>query len=135
MYELHRYESTQKGTLGKLVGFSVPLFTVEPPWRSNRPNVSCIPEGIYTLTPHQSPTFGKCVRIVGGTVSPESGKGERTHILIHPANWAHQLQGCIAPGTGRASSDKGPMVTNSRDAVRTILNELPDIGYLEVSWS
>lgn len=72
-------------------------YTIELPWRDNKRQVSCIPEGTYTLGRHNGSKFGLCpiVRNVPG----------RSGILFHAANDADdsdgsaQLQGCIAPVT------------------------------------
>ena len=63
--------------------------TIERPWLHNKPNVSCIPAGTYTIEPVDSPKFGLTyeVKDVIG----------RTHILFHKANRPSELQGCIAP--------------------------------------
>lgn len=73
--------------------------TVERPWKQNQKGVSCVPEGIYQLVPHQSNKFGKCYALDGEEHGVTIwGPSQRTHILIHKANKASQLQGCIAPG-------------------------------------
>jgi hypothetical protein len=73
--------------------------TIERPWLQNKKGVSCIPEGLYKLIPHQSPRMGNCYALEseehGVTVY---GPSQRTHILIHKANKVSQLEGCIAPG-------------------------------------
>ena len=63
--------------------------TMERPWLNNKPFVSCIPAGVYTISPVDSPKFGLTYEIkdvIG-----------RTHVLIHKANKPSQLEGCIAP--------------------------------------
>lgn len=73
--------------------------TVEREWLNNEKNVSCIPAGVYSVKPHDSPRFGKCYSLenknVGVTVY---GPSQRTHCLIHTANFPNELQGCIALG-------------------------------------
>lgn len=64
------------------------ILTLEKPWRNNRKNRSCIPEGIYTI---ERNTTGKH-QFYGVTNVPS-----RTFIEIHPANKQDQLAGCIAP--------------------------------------
>ena len=40
----------------------------------------------------------------------------RDRILVHSANYPHQLEGCIAPGTGRGRKDNELAVWSSRKA-------------------
>lgn len=66
-------------------------YTVEDGWRDNRPNVSCIPDGIYRVVPRR---FNK-----GGYDAWEIlDVPGRDQIKIHAANTALDVQGCIAPG-------------------------------------
>ncbi|ELJ8641941.1 hypothetical protein RUK84_002910 [Vibrio cholerae] len=76
------------------------LKTVERPWKNNEAGISCVPEGTYDLLPHESPKFGKCYALSAPTLGVTVyGPSQRSHILIHKANYAEQLEGCIAPGT------------------------------------
>ncbi|MBT1708743.1 hypothetical protein KK062_10935 [Fulvivirgaceae bacterium PWU5] len=78
-------------------------YTIELPWLQNRRNVSCIPEGRYTLRKRLTAKRGLHLLVVDVP--------GRSCILIHPANHAKtELQGCIAPvleltgpGSGRQS--------------------------------
>lgn len=76
------------GTLelnGKLV-----CYTIELPWRDNKPQVSCIPEGTYMLVKRYSDKFKHHLLV--------QDVPDRSLILIHPANNAElELKGCIAP--------------------------------------
>lgn len=86
-------------TVGKLYVDGVVLFnTMEKPWKNNEPMISCIPAGVYELNPCVSPKFGKtyCLENTDLGVSHHSNT-KRTHILIHKANMASELHGCIAP--------------------------------------
>lgn len=104
-------------TNGTLYCGDLELQTLERPWLDNRSFVSCIPEGHYVLSPWVSPKFGNCYIVDGGTVGKTSR--ERTHILIHAANYVSQLNGCIALG----DSWHGDMLLNSKRSV----NKLYDI--------
>lgn len=100
------------------------LKSVERDWLDNKANISCIPAGTYTLTPHNSPKFGKVYALENKELGVSiSGSTQRTHILIHSANYASQLQGCIALGTTFA--DKFG-VGNSRKAM-AIFESLLDL--------
>lgn len=74
---------------------------VEREWNNNQPNISCIPQGEYTLVPHHSPRFGDCYALVAPSLGVTiHGPSLRTHILFHVANLPEQLEGCLAPGMG-----------------------------------
>lgn len=94
------------------------FYTLEPPWRNNKPFVSCIPDGAYLIESWESPTHGKCYIVSGGTVGKT--EGNRTYILFHPANKVHELQGCIALGLGMS----GDNLTKSAAAIKLFLDEL-----------
>lgn len=73
-------------------------YTIERKWLNNKPSVSCIPEGVYDLTPTISPKFGQTYCVTNSMLGVSlSGQTTRTHILFHKANKPSQLQGCIAP--------------------------------------
>jgi hypothetical protein len=69
--------------------------TIERGWHDNRPGQSCIPSGVY-----------KCVRDFyhdGGYPAFEiMNVPDRQRVLIHIANFSHQLKGCIALGREHA---------------------------------
>ena len=100
---LQREGSTAHGTPGALTanGLPGPLQIMEPPWRDNRRNVSCIPAGAYGVVPHVSPRFGRCLLV--------TGVPERSHILFHAGNVGGDVEkgyhththGCLLPGLRR----------------------------------
>ena len=104
---------TPLGTLGRLAAGDLSLWTLELPWKGNKTNESCIPEGVYRAIKHDSPTFGPTLwlRDVPG----------RSEILIHPANYVEQLDGCIAPGMDYGTARDALAVWNSQDALSKIL--------------
>lgn len=96
------------------------FFTVEPVWKDNQQNVSCIPPGYYDCSEFFSPNFGECYAVhdVPG----------RELIRIHVANMASQLRGCIAPGTavGDLDGDGVKDVLNSRVCMNILYDILPE---------
>lgn len=80
--------------------------TLELPWRDNKPQVSCIPEGIYKVVTRRTDKWGLHYHVLDVP--------EREWILFHPANFTSQLRGCIIPGERLAFID--------RDAVPDIVN-------------
>ena len=118
-----RYSSTKNGTqsLVRFVGSGdKPWHGLERPWLDNLPFQSCIPTGTYALLPWKSPKYGDCHIFVGGSVSLEEGSAERYACLIHPANYARQLQGCLALGMKKSDyyeREGSSAVWSSKDAV------------------
>ena len=91
--------SEAQGTFSRLEGDGLELACVEPPWRDNATNRSCIPAGQYLVVPHVSPRFGPCLHVLDVP--------DRTHVLVHAGNVGgdvalgfrtHTL-GCLLPGT------------------------------------
>lgn len=67
------------------------IYCLELPWKKNEARVSCVPAGIYPMTWTNSPRLKK------KTWRLQQVK-DRDGILIHPANYVHDLLGCLAPG-------------------------------------
>ena len=63
--KLIRYHFGLKATLGvlKLNMAHSPIYTLELPWRENKPNISCIPEGTYECIPYTSEKFPNVYQI------------------------------------------------------------------------
>lgn len=95
----------KSGTQALLASFH----TVEKPWRQNLPNVSCIPNGVYEA---ERSFFNR-----GGYKAVEIlGVPDRTDILIHVANRAEDVSGCIGIGM----EDALDRVGHSRAAVSSL---------------
>jgi hypothetical protein len=112
------YQTTQ--TLGKMVLLNANreiLFeceTLELPWRHNQKQVSCIPAGRYQARRRTSAKYGNHLHILNVP--------NRELILIHQANYAHQLLGCIAVGKSRVDIDgDGNLDVTSSVATKTEL--------------
>ena len=93
-----RDTSTDEFTLSEFIAYvdgeaKLQGDTVERPWKDNKPYVSCIPTGTYKAF--------KGVSEKNGNVIELKDVPGRTNIQFHIANWAHELNGCIAPGMGR----------------------------------
>lgn len=85
---LKRIGNNDQSTFGVLLNGTVPFaVTLELPWRDNRPDVSCIPNGSYICKRVDSPRFGITFEITGV-------KG-REHILFHSGNTNEDTHGCI----------------------------------------
>lgn len=118
---LLRTRRSDHGTEGALVIGGFYCYTLELPWRDNRPNISCIPEGTYRARLRRSPKFG----VVYWVLEVEG----RTYILVHSGNWAGDralglitdTYGCILLGMSRGWLRGQRAVLNSRYALRKFM--------------
>lgn len=131
--------STSTETQGTLRIGDLVLFTIEQPWNNNVIGHSCIPTGSYRVIPHVSPTKGDCWIIDGpaqNVYAENPPSGGRSLILIHSANFASQLEGCIAPGMNRGQIDGIDAVLSSREAMTQLQSILgrSEVHSLDAEW-
>ena len=123
------------------------LATIEQEWREDpdRPggesNNSCVPAGKYRLIPHTRPDGKEVVALINEDLGvyylagDRPSEGGRYLILIHIANWAHDVIGCIGPGVGKSGSAQGPMVSSSKAAMNLLMDYIDgDDAELEIRW-
>jgi len=78
-------------TLGVLcVDGSAEVVTLEEAWRDNERNISCIPQGRYSIQLHKSPRYGLTYHVLDVP--------DRSEILFHVGNTAEDTRGCILLG-------------------------------------
>lgn len=116
MVDLERFAYGPAATLGRLILDGTVLYTIERPWLDNQPFKSCIPEGVYKVESYSSPKYPDVWEI--------KDVPERTHILIHAANYAKDVQGCIGPGMELATN--GWWVKSSQNAMKILRMKLPE---------
>lgn len=87
--------------------------SIERGWLDNERNVSCIPTGMYLVKKEYSPRFKKDLWEIYDVPN-------RSECKFHAANYARQLNGCIALGETRLDIDKDGQqdVTNSKETMR-----------------
>lgn len=119
---------------------------VEQPWNNNLQGHSCIPDGTYELHAHESPKHPNSVSFHNPSLNiyaepyliPKGING-RSDCLIHSANFANQLEGCVALGLDyMKGSDGKPMgVTSSKVTIDKLTTLWADRKNLQavVSWS
>lgn len=110
-------------TLGRLFildGFDTAFscYTLEPSWRGNEQERSCIPAGDYQLRERSSVKFGNHLAVVGVP--------DRTAILVHVGNYRVDTKGCILVGDKLAdlNSDGQQDVANSKATLKSLLYTL-----------
>ncbi len=111
---LKRFSYSETETEGVLIVGSNKFATIEQPWVSNPngakgglPFQSCVPDGMYRLSPFTRPDesevwifFNPSLGVHRFPQDHQKDRG-RNLCLIHSANWARQIQGCVAPGLSR----------------------------------
>lgn len=137
-------QPSQTCTLGVLMVGERKFFTMERPWvpdpeggAAGKPFHSCIPAGAYRIERRETEARGKHFILSNPSLGvyryPQdvpAGVRGRALILVHPANWAEELYGCIAPGKARIKAEGRWMVTESRAAMnelRTLLGNQLDL--------
>lgn len=106
---LERFCYSEMGTFGRIKGPNIDFYTIERPWSSNKPFVSCIPEGVYSCRWVDSPSKGRTIEI--------QRVPNRDHILFHVANTIDDLEGCVGLGSKLGALGGKWAVLNSRPAI------------------
>ena len=75
-------------------------YTLEPPWKDNEANVSCIPEGRYQLKFEASVSFALPEDKGGRLRLFFQGVKDRSRCLFHWGNWVRNTKGCVITGSG-----------------------------------
>ncbi len=119
LIQISRLESTDEGTFGRLTFNDFNCFTGELPWKDNRPNISCIPKGMYKCVWSYSNHFKRKMYEI--TSVPR-----RAGIRMHAANLMGdkskglgcQLDGCISLGSKLGRIDGQKALLLSRPMIR-----------------
>jgi Family of unknown function (DUF5675) len=115
---LVRDDITSECVRGALIVGGEMFSVLEPPWKNNKSNISCIPSGKYVCNFMRRSSSGKYKNVyhiqhVGG----------RFGILIHNGNIVSHTRGCLIIGKRKGWLANRRAVLNSR----TALGELADI--------
>ncbi len=133
-------------TLGTLVADHLPPFqTIEKPWVSHpgvlcgEQRMSCIGKGTYMLERRETEARGRhwilsnpALGVYRFPKEIPPNEYARCLVLIHAANWAHELLGCIAPGIARAIMGEEQAVTGSRQAMLELHNLIDTTNDLQI---
>jgi Family of unknown function (DUF5675) len=125
---LNRFKSEKTQTLGDLIYMGkVVAKTMELPWLGNANRISCIPVGTYKVERRRSQKYGIHFHV--------TGVPKRSLILIHHANYYHDLLGCIGVGATHVDIDKDGYldITSSKAKMKELLRILPQTFDLVIS--
>lgn len=131
-----RTETDQSGTFGKLStdsGFE--CYTGELPWKDNKPNISCIPTGVYQVSMRVSPKHGNCYGI--------EGVPKRSDVEIHAGNFCgdtsaglkSDVLGCLILGRAIGEIGNQKALLSSKDALQAFQADLNGEAFtLTIGW-
>jgi hypothetical protein len=132
------------GTLGEIyIHGTFFCFTIEQPYRDNKPFKSSIPVGEYKLIQYDSPTYGDSLAFYNPLLNvmvykDDAQENDRYACLIHSANWASQLQGCVALGSsiswGDHKGESNIMVTNSKSTLKRFREQVKENDQILIKW-
>ena len=102
--------------------------TLELPWLDNRRNISCIPEGEYTVLRRAGHEKRKYTHF---HVQDVPG---RSWILIHTGNFNFHVQGCILVGKYHSDLNKDGLldVVESTATLKKMVGLMPDKFTLKI---
>lgn len=127
-------------TLGLLMvpEVNLTLCSMERPWipsttcKGGLKGRSCVPLGVYQLVRHDSKKHPQTWALVNHELDVVHYEGDdadpdedRATCLIHTANFASQLEGCIAPGLAHSIFNGQHMVTSSVRAMDRLKTLVP----------
>jgi Family of unknown function (DUF5675) len=135
---LTRFAYLHECTLGWLVFNSLRLATIERPWITNpsgpggKRMQSCVPDGSYLLSPHDSEKFPQTYVLsnptLGVFVNPSDISSNadwgRSAVLIHQGNKVDDVVGCIAVGEAHGIVSGQHWVNASAQALKRLRDVL-----------
>ena len=130
-------DSEQMGVFGRLLlNGSQIAYSVEQTWRDNEPFISCVPAGRYEVEAYDSPKYGETwsLKNLALDVGVFEGQARRYAILIHPANVASELKGCVAFGRDLGMIGREWAVMNSSGITRTVVSQIRPGDQVTIIW-
>lgn len=117
---------TKSGIFGVLSIGAVPFcFTKELPWKNNKNEVSCIPDGIYKCVSYKSKKWGNTYML--------EGVPNREYVEFHWGNYLRDSHGCILLGHSFSITPEGEiMITRSKNTFETFMVLMLGISEFEL---
>lgn len=116
---LKRVSKTPQGVFGVMMcdADQIPFaVTLELPWKENKANISCIPEGAYVCIKQRTKKHG-IVYVVQNVP-------KRKAILIHKGNVTQDTEGCILIGEKYEWLSGRPAIQESTAAFDEFMNKI-----------
>lgn len=126
---LKRVSTNWHSTFGVLIDGTEPFaVTLEPPWRDNEEDVSCIPAALYMCRRTQSSHFGETFEV--------TNVPGRSHILFHKGNTPGDTAGCILVAERFERLVNQPAVQLSADGFGDLMRRMKNTNrfFLSIVW-
>lgn len=104
------------------------LYTLESPFKNNKKNISCIPDGDYVIKKHYSPIFKECIKVYD--IDGISEVKDRSDIFIHAGNCFNDTKGSILVGNFKM---KDLLVLNSQESLKQLLKNIKEEDILSIN--
>lgn len=102
--------------------------TLEPPWRFNEKNISCIPNGIYDCVLYRTDRT-----VLGDEMTYRiSHVSDRDGILFHIGNTIDDTEGCILTGSEFGILNNKTAVLESRKAFKRFMDWADNIASFQI---
>lgn len=127
MIKITRLEYGENETIGVLqLADKVLCYTLELPWRDNKNNISCIPEGKY-----------KCIRgiLKGNERWLLQDVPNRTGVFVHGGRTHRDILGCILTGSGVGYINDDRAVLGSQNALSELMTYTKGMNEIELEIS
>lgn len=123
-FKIQRLVDNGEATIGVLFYNDLPMLTtLEPPYKDNETNISCIPIGSYKGVIFNSYRWGRTFQLeVEG----------RQAIEFHPGNYPTDTHGCILLGTNFSHSNE-LAIFESAKAFKVFQELTKDVDYIRVN--
>jgi hypothetical protein len=125
---LVRLEQNNHQTLGRFTLFNgldkvFDCVTLELPWEDNQTNISCVPKGVYKVSPRYSDKYKNHYIL--------EDVPNRRYILIHYGNFNTDTRGCVLLGSrfAQINSDSLLDITASRRTISELLSITEGEGF------
>jgi len=127
MISIERFCASPMGVFGEVMenGHHI-AYSIEQPWNDNIPFHSCIPAGQYSLVNHDGTKYKNTFVFFAPELDVHLSKHDtgRYACVMHPANRAQELSGCMAFGASLSCLNGEWAVSRSRDTTYNVIEKL-----------
>jgi len=109
------------------------IYMIAPPWKDNQKDMSCIPQGLYNVTRHESKPRFRILNVPGRDYEEIHFGNYACDVMLSEVLHKSDSLGCFMPGFGYLKST--PMVTESVKAMDWLLDNITENFAMEVRFN